>query len=149
MSLGASGHLESPRISYLTAHVIDSNLFGSGVGALCAPLIATPFTGYPTRWRLYYLVSLGLASISLVIVGVVFRGKREHDLLPDLIEVAATDEHAPATPINSNADTLKKMNQIMRVKAVHMLALWAFIYVGLEVGRLRRRQFLIPDADCR
>lgn len=108
-----------------------------GVGALCAPLIATQFVGYTTRWRYYYLVSLGLATTSFGIIALVFRGKREHDLLPDLIETdspAVLGEQAVVMPASSNVDTLKKMNQIMRVKAVHLLALWAFIYVGLEVS---------------
>jgi hypothetical protein len=90
-----------------------------------------------TRWRFYYLVSLGLASTSFAIISIVFRGKPEHDLLPDLVEVGSVVEGPTATPAatpNSNADTLKKMKQIMRVRAVHMLALWAFIYVGLEVS---------------
>lgn len=88
-----------------------------------------------TQWRFYYLVSLGLATTSFAIISIVFRGKHENDLLPDLVEVGSVNEGLPsaATP-NANAETLKKMNQIMRVKAVHMLAIWSFIYVGLEVN---------------
>jgi hypothetical protein len=105
------------------------------VGALVAPLIATQFTSMTTQWRFYYLVSLGLATTSFAIISIVFRGKHENDLLPDLVEVGSVNEGLPsaATP-NANAETLKKMNQIMRVKAVHMLAIWSFIYVGLEVN---------------
>ena len=96
-----------------------------GVGALVAPLIATQFTSFPSKWRFHYLTSLGLATTSLILIALVFRGRPEHDLLPsgDSGEVTAV----------SNAESWKKMNQIMKVKAIHMLALWAFIYVGLEV----------------
>jgi hypothetical protein len=36
--------------------------------------------------------------------------------------------------LNANAETWNKMTRIMRNRAVHALAMWAFMYTGTEVS---------------
>lgn len=36
--------------------------------------------------------------------------------------------------VNANAETWSKMTRIMRNRAVHALAMWAFMYTGTEVS---------------
>lgn len=36
--------------------------------------------------------------------------------------------------LNANAETWSKMTRIMRNRAVHALAMWAFMYTGTEVS---------------
>jgi hypothetical protein len=36
--------------------------------------------------------------------------------------------------LNANAETWSKMTRIMRNRAVHALAMWAFLYTGTEVS---------------
>jgi hypothetical protein len=127
----------------------------TGLGALVSPLIATQFSVFPIRWRLHYISSLGLAGLSFALILFAFRGKAEKDLLPQPppsrspILQAPEDQSQIASQgkgelgvevgdrersIEANTETWSKMNRIMRNRAVHALAMWAFMYTGTEVS---------------
>jgi len=94
-----------------------------GCGAFAAPLVATQFS-LMTRWSFHYLTSLGLALVNLLALIVVFRFNTVEQALAKTGVVAA----------EPNAmDESGKMKQIMKVKTVHILALFIFVYVGVEV----------------
>ncbi|KAG7532060.1 hypothetical protein FFLO_03868 [Filobasidium floriforme] len=95
-----------------------------GLGALVSPLIATQFSVLPHRWRLHYLSSLGLAGLSFALILFAFRASGN-------IEDLSNDASSNA---NANAETWSKMTRIMRNRAVHALAMWAFLYTGTEVS---------------
>ncbi|KDQ09340.1 hypothetical protein BOTBODRAFT_37098 [Botryobasidium botryosum FD-172 SS1] len=93
-----------------------------GCGAFAAPLVATQFS-HMRRWSFHYLTSLALAVVNLVALIIVFQFK--------------TAEQALAkTGVVTESDTTNeggKMKQIMKFKTVHILALFIFVYVGVEV----------------
>lgn len=94
-----------------------------GVGALAAPLVATQFAQLH-RWSFHYMISLGLTIANAIVLWVVFRFKNQDDCLLQAGEtvaqkVAGEDDH--------------KFRQIMQTKAVHLLALFTLVYVGVEV----------------
>ncbi|TDL22800.1 MFS general substrate transporter [Rickenella mellea] len=93
-----------------------------GLGAFCSPLVATQFA-HLHRWSFHYLVSFGIAIANVVILMAVFRGKTQDECLQAIGE-------APAEVGTSNDS---KYRQIMRQKVVHLLAIWALVYVGVEV----------------
>ncbi|KDQ09339.1 hypothetical protein BOTBODRAFT_37096 [Botryobasidium botryosum FD-172 SS1] len=94
-----------------------------GCGAFIAPLVATQFSSM-AHWSFHYLASLGLALINCIFLNVVFRLKSQEQALSKagivVVESGATNESG-------------KMKQIMKVKTVHVLALFIFVYVGVEV----------------
>jgi MFS family permease len=116
-----------------------------GLGALCAPLAATQFSNLPKHWRFHYLISLGLACTSLGLIIWVFRFQPEEKLLPEeivhvtnpVIDVGTAEgersERSSASALVTDQDSWKKMKDILRSRVVHAMALWAFLYVGLEV----------------
>ncbi|KAF8628749.1 hypothetical protein AX15_003741 [Amanita polypyramis BW_CC] len=93
-----------------------------GAGALCSPLVATQFAQLP-HWSFYYLVSLGLAISNFAILSCVFRFKTQDDVLRE-IGLASTAQ-------NTMEDST--FSQIVRSKAVHYLAFFTLVYVGVEV----------------
>ncbi|KAM5531233.1 hypothetical protein V8D89_015099 [Ganoderma adspersum] len=99
-------------------------LHGSyGLGALISPLISTQFAKSPTHWSLHYVTSAGVYVTIFAILWFVFRGRRQEEVLEEEGEVG-TDADA----VGAN-----KYKQIFTLKEVHFLALFALIYVGIEV----------------
>ncbi|KDQ09343.1 hypothetical protein BOTBODRAFT_117278 [Botryobasidium botryosum FD-172 SS1] len=93
-----------------------------GCGAFAAPLVATQFF-HMRRWSFYYLTSLALAVINLVALIIVFRFNTVEHVLAKTGVVTASE--------SSNKGG--KMKQMMKLKTVHILALFIFVYVGVEV----------------
>ncbi|EIN13101.1 MFS general substrate transporter [Punctularia strigosozonata HHB-11173 SS5] len=93
-----------------------------GIGAFAAPLAATHFASQ-RRWSFHFLVSLGISVIALTLVGVVYRFRTLTQLLRE-------SGHAESAEGNSSDS---KYSQIFRIKLVHLLALFALVYVGTEV----------------
>ncbi|CAE6464179.1 unnamed protein product [Rhizoctonia solani] len=95
-----------------------------GAGACVAPLISTQFSQIP-RWSFYFLVSLGLAVSNTISQSLVF-GFRT---LPELLASFGIPE------VVHTADSTKtsKYRQILNLKVVYILALFALLYVGTEV----------------
>lgn len=51
-----------------------------------------------------------------------------------LIEEGEEATNDASSNLNANAETWSKMTRIMRNRAVHALAMWAFLYTGTEVS---------------
>jgi fucose permease len=114
----------------------------TGMGAFAAPLAATHFASQ-RRWSFHFLLSLAIALAVLVLVTIVYRFKtldrtlllrprnRRFMLIRWIIhaELLTESGHEP----NENRNAGSKYGQIFRIKAVHLLALFALIYVGTEV----------------
>ncbi|KXN81657.1 Bypass of stop codon protein 6 [Leucoagaricus sp. SymC.cos] len=93
-----------------------------GAGALCSPLVSTQFAQLH-RWSFHYLVSLGIAVSNTIVLSLVFGTKTQDEclaLLGQEVTEKGEDEHT-------------SFNQILRVKAVHFLAFFILVYVGVEV----------------
>ncbi|OBZ67354.1 Bypass of stop codon protein 6 [Grifola frondosa] len=97
-----------------------------GMGALSSPLVATQFATLP-RWSFAYLTSLGVALLNLTLLIVVFRFKTQDECLAEIGQAPST-ERTEVTNEKGN-----KYKQIFRLRAVHILACFAFFYAGMEV----------------
>ncbi|PPQ64173.1 hypothetical protein CVT24_008547 [Panaeolus cyanescens] len=95
-----------------------------GSGALFAPLSATQFAQMK-HWSFHYLVSLTLSIINAIILAIVFRFAEQDDCLTEAGEVIV---ERPQQTTNES-----KYGQLMKIKAVHLLALFLLMYVGVEV----------------
>ncbi|KAH6917868.1 major facilitator superfamily domain-containing protein [Coprinopsis sp. MPI-PUGE-AT-0042] len=95
-----------------------------GLGAFASPLVATQFATMP-RWSFHFLVSLGLAVSNSLFVIYVFRLKDQETCLRKAGEPVAG--HA------NGHDDQNSFKQIMTTKAVHFLAFFILVYVGVEV----------------
>ncbi|PPQ74073.1 hypothetical protein CVT24_012943 [Panaeolus cyanescens] len=93
-----------------------------GLGAFAAPLAATQFAQLP-RWSFHFLVSLGVSILNTVLLVVVFRFQKQDECLKQAGEVI------PERTASDEA-TFK---QVLRNRAVHFLAIFVFVYVGVEV----------------
>lgn len=93
-----------------------------GAGAFTAPLVATQFAQLD-RWSFHYIVSLGIAVSNTIALCLIFGTKTQDECLRLLGQESAEkgeDEHT-------------SFNQILRIKAVHFLAFFILVYVGVEV----------------
>ncbi|PFH48670.1 hypothetical protein AMATHDRAFT_64868 [Amanita thiersii Skay4041] len=93
-----------------------------GAGALCAPLVATQFSQL-SRWSFHYLVSLAISLINLALILAVFKLKSQDECLAEIGQ-AETDK-------STSEDST--FSQMFRLKAVHYLAFFLLVYVGVEV----------------
>ncbi|KAJ3804739.1 MFS general substrate transporter [Lentinula aff. lateritia] len=92
-----------------------------GLGAFCSPLIATQFS-QTRHWSFHYIISCGIAVSNTTVLCAVFRLRRQEGGLHSII---------PSNGVALTSNNLYR--QIFNIKAVHYLALFAFIYVGVEV----------------
>ncbi|KAJ6593097.1 major facilitator superfamily domain-containing protein [Mycena capillaripes] len=93
-----------------------------GAGALVAPLVSTQFAQLQ-HWSFHYLVSLGVTLLNTILLGVVFRAKNQDECLSQIgQEIGEKGESEES-----------HFRQIISTKAVHLLALFLFVYVGVEV----------------
>ncbi|KAG6908941.1 hypothetical protein DXG01_002720 [Tephrocybe rancida] len=98
-----------------------------GLGAFCSPFAATYFSG-KTRWSFHYLVSAGLTIVNIVALILVFRFRRIGDLLDD------SGQASPVDPSNINQTPRENTySQVFGLRAVHILTVFAVIYIGVEV----------------
>lgn len=108
-----------------------------------APLVATQFSNMETSWHYYYIISAGLSAVNVIGLFFVFKLKKAEGsllhtsflsiilniiLLPLELLVNAGQ---PTREVNTLRDNVFK--QIFRLPALHSLAIWAVIYVGVEV----------------
>ncbi|KAJ7496508.1 MFS general substrate transporter [Mycena latifolia] len=93
-----------------------------GAGALIAPLVSTQFA-QQRHWSFHYLVSLGITALNTVFLAVVFRAKAQDDCLAQIGQ----------EPGEKGPNDESHLRQIVSIKAVHLLALFLFVYVGVEV----------------
>ncbi|KAA1469643.1 MFS general substrate transporter [Dentipellis sp. KUC8613] len=112
---------------YVASFKVSSSKLGLvhcayGTGALAAPLVSTQFAQLP-RWSFHYLVSLGVACMNTCTLLAVFRLKMQDDCLREVGEEVAER--------GQSKDNVYK--QILRLKSVHLIALFMLMYVGVEV----------------
>ena len=67
----------------------------------------------------------------------------ETELCPQALHKLAGDAAFPAE-MESNNDS-KKFSRMMRLKETHILALWTFLYVGIEVT-VGGEPFILPSS---
>ncbi|KAL1727127.1 major facilitator superfamily domain-containing protein [Schizophyllum commune] len=94
----------------------------SGLGALLAPLVSTQFAQMH-RWSFHYLTSMGVALANMAISAAVFRFENQ-----DQSQRTNSDNNT-----GSNTNPGNSLLQLFRLKSMHLLALFAFVYVGVEV----------------
>lgn len=95
-----------------------------GLGAFASPLVATQFAQLP-RWSFHFLVSLGVAVSNTILLIVVFKLQRQDDCLLQAGEIIPDRNSG-----NEDSGTFKK---VITTRAVHLLAIFILIYVGVEV----------------
>ncbi|KAJ6631294.1 MFS general substrate transporter [Mycena sp. CBHHK59/15] len=93
-----------------------------GAGALVAPLVSTQFAQM-RHWSFHYLVSVGITALNTIFLAVVFRARNQDDCLAQIGQQRG--EQGPTGESH--------FRQIISIKAVHLLALFLFVYVGVEV----------------
>lgn len=97
-----------------------------GLGAFASPLVATQFAQLP-NWSFHFLVSLGFAISNAILLIAVFRLKRQDECLLQAGEII------PETTPNSGSEDSGTFKKVITTRAVHLLALFILIYVGVEV----------------
>ncbi|GLB44019.1 putative major facilitator superfamily protein [Lyophyllum shimeji] len=95
-----------------------------GLGAFTAPFVATYFSGQ-RRWSFHYLVSASMAVLNTLSLVLVFRFKHLDELLEE-------GGQAPAE-LNSSAPRQSNFRQLFGLRSVHVLTIFAIIYIGIEV----------------
>ncbi|KAJ6497304.1 MFS general substrate transporter [Mycena sanguinolenta] len=96
-----------------------------GAGALVAPFVSTQFAQLP-HWSFHYLISLGMAALNVILLALVFKGKNQGESLARIGQDTG-DEEKEANNEQSH------FRQIISIKAVHFLAVFLLVYVGVEV----------------
>ncbi|KAF8992924.1 major facilitator superfamily domain-containing protein [Cyathus striatus] len=93
-----------------------------GLGAFAAPLVSTQFA-HMRHWSFHYLVSLVIGISNTILLVTIFRLKSQDECLAEIGQPAGekgTSEHSA-------------FRQILSQKAVHLLAFFVLVYVGIEV----------------
>ncbi|KEP48307.1 MFS general substrate transporter [Rhizoctonia solani 123E] len=100
-----------------------------GAGAFLSPLVATQFAQLP-RWSFHYLTSLGVAVANAIVLLVVFKFRRQHEVmgLPD-----PNPSHAHDSGHGDSSNNGNKYKQIFGSRAVQLMAFFIWVYVGVEV----------------
>ncbi|KAL4257242.1 Major Facilitator Superfamily Transporter [Pleurotus pulmonarius] len=93
-----------------------------GLGAFVAPLVATQFAQLE-RWSFHYLVSLGIALSNLMALALIFRFKGQEECLMAMGQSVGEKDHQEHNTFQ----------QILSQKTVHVLAFFAFFYMGIQV----------------
>ncbi|KAI1794440.1 major facilitator superfamily domain-containing protein [Ganoderma leucocontextum] len=94
-----------------------------GLGAMASPLLSTQFAQLP-RWSFMYLILLGLSLAAALLQSIVFRFRTQEQCWQDIGQ--------PPSPQDSDG-ILARYKKVFRLRAVHLMALFAFTYVGHEV----------------
>ncbi|KAF9650312.1 MFS general substrate transporter [Thelephora ganbajun] len=93
-----------------------------GLGAFAVPLVSTKFADSP-HWSLHYLTSIGVASTCIVCSSLVFRFRKQDEILEEIGQ----------PPRERGTNEQNHYRQIMSQRAVHVMAFFILIYVGIEV----------------
>ncbi|KAF4985730.1 hypothetical protein FDECE_16370 [Fusarium decemcellulare] len=86
-----------------------------GLGALVAPLIATTLASQTSYWHYFYLIMLGLCCVNVVLVFFAFR------------------RYISRQTKDASTQANRQLKQALSKKAVWILCLFFFLYVGAEV----------------
>ncbi|KAI6043917.1 major facilitator superfamily domain-containing protein, partial [Pisolithus marmoratus] len=93
-----------------------------GAGAFSSPLVATQFAQQP-HWSFHYLCSLGLALLNTVLLTAVFGLKTQDECLAQI----------GVPPCEKGNSERSRFRQVFALRAVHLLAFFILVYVGVEV----------------
>ncbi|KDQ58464.1 hypothetical protein JAAARDRAFT_669074 [Jaapia argillacea MUCL 33604] len=93
-----------------------------GLGAFTAPLVATHFAN-TRHWSFHFLISVGIAISNTALLTAVFRFRTQDDVMAK----------AGQGPGEVGTGGGSQYRQLMGQKALHLLAFFALIYVGVEV----------------
>ncbi|EIN13104.1 MFS general substrate transporter [Punctularia strigosozonata HHB-11173 SS5] len=119
LNASANGYVGSLKAHVSTKLCLIHSSYG--IGAFAAPLAATHFSSQQ-RWSFHYLISLGIAVLAFALVVTVYRFKTLNQLLRET-----------GHEVTEGTSTDGTYSQIFRIKVLHLLALFALIYVGTEV----------------
>ncbi|KAF8813139.1 MFS general substrate transporter [Phlegmacium glaucopus] len=97
-----------------------------GLGAFASPLVATQFAQLP-HWSFHFLSSLGIAISNTILLISVFKLKRQDECLLQAGEII------PDKNPNSGSEGSGTFKKVVTTRAVHLLAIFILIYVGVEV----------------
>lgn len=97
-----------------------------GFGAFVAPLVSTQFAKQK-HWNFHYLTSLALSMVNTASLALIFRFRAQADILRTL---GVQDD---AKSNQSASQGAQKYFELMRLRIVHIVALFIFVYVGTEV----------------
>ncbi|KAI0278077.1 MFS general substrate transporter [Russula aff. rugulosa BPL654] len=93
-----------------------------GLGASISPLVATQFAQLH-RWSFHYLVTLAVAVLNTALLICIFKFKTQDECLAQIGQTAEEKELVGGS----------KYKEMFRLKALHTLALFILVYVGVEV----------------
>lgn len=93
-----------------------------GAGALCSPLVSTQFAQLP-HWSFHYLTSWGVAFLNIILLIAVFRLKTQDECLAQI----------GLPPAEQGDIETSQFRQVFSLKAVHLLAFFILLAVGVEV----------------
>ncbi|KAF8474505.1 MFS general substrate transporter [Russula ochroleuca] len=93
-----------------------------GVGALTASLVATQFVQLH-RWSFHYLISIVVATLNTVLLVCVFKFKTQEECLAQIGQDTEEKEMVGGS----------KYKEMFKLKALHILAFFTLVYVGVEV----------------
>ncbi|PPQ71763.1 hypothetical protein CVT24_006524 [Panaeolus cyanescens] len=104
-----------------------------GLGAFTSPFASTFFSGLSSRrWAFHYTLSAGLSIMNVAILIWVFRFKRQDDVQREAGQEPSEEVH----PIQDG----NSFQQIVGIKAVHLLTVFALIYIGWIVTFIIRER---------
>ncbi|PFH48891.1 hypothetical protein AMATHDRAFT_148904 [Amanita thiersii Skay4041] len=90
-----------------------------GLGAMVSPLVSTQFSQHK-HWSFHYLISCGLSLLDTIIFLLVF------------LCLSDSGYEVPKKNIDDKG-AIEKIREIMKTKAVHLIAFFILVYVGVEV----------------
>ncbi|KAI6107587.1 major facilitator superfamily domain-containing protein [Pisolithus thermaeus] len=93
-----------------------------GAGAFSSPLVATQFVQKP-HWSFHYLCSLGLSLVNTILLITVFGWKTQDECLAQI----------GVPPCEKGNSERSQFRQVFALRAVHLLAFFILVYVGVEV----------------
>ncbi|PFH48894.1 hypothetical protein AMATHDRAFT_148903 [Amanita thiersii Skay4041] len=96
--------------------------YGMSAGAMVAPLVSTQFAQLE-HWSFYYFITCGLSLLETFLFIFVFRLQSQDGELCQTTMFIFGDEKG----------ALEKIKVMMKAKAVHLIALFLLVYIGLEV----------------
>ncbi|KAH9846506.1 MFS general substrate transporter [Lenzites betulinus] len=119
---GANGYVASLKENTSTKMGVLHAIYG--VGAFAAPLVSTQFAEFH-HWSFHYLISLGIALSNSVLLIAVLRFKDQDTCLAEIGQA----------PVHNDTEGSggSKYKQIFRLRALHLIAFFILIYVGVEV----------------
>ncbi|KAI0763038.1 MFS general substrate transporter [Trametes elegans] len=96
-----------------------------GAGAMCSPLVSTQFARLP-RWSFVYLVHIGITLVNAMLEMLAFRFGNQEQCLREIGQ-------SPPEKTKDSEAGVNKYKQVFRLRAVHLMGLFIFVYTGVEI----------------